>query len=82
MIGHAIRVGRAVRQVSQLDLSLSIGCSPGRLWKIEKGLVAPTRSELRSIAQTLDLPILLELESPPPRRRWRTPRPPAGRRRA
>ncbi|NRR32193.1 helix-turn-helix domain-containing protein [Oxalobacteraceae bacterium] len=53
---HKLRELRAMRNMSQKDLSLRCGCSTGYLSRIESGLCAPVNSPLLArIADVLEL---------------------------
>ena len=50
---NRLRVIRAERGISQLDLALKIGLSPNRYWRIENGYTQPTQRELDRLAASL-----------------------------
>lgn len=56
MKGNTLRVRRAERRVSQLDLAVQLGMSPNRFWRIENGYALPTEAERAAIAQALGVP--------------------------
>ncbi|KXK26782.1 MAG: Helix-turn-helix motif protein [candidate division WS6 bacterium OLB20] len=54
-LGSIIRDYRKRAGVSQLDLEMAIGASPGSLSRIENGIVNPTKETLLNIADVLKL---------------------------
>ena len=50
---NCLRVARAERRITQLDLAHRIGINPGRYWKIENGYVEPTSQERSALARAL-----------------------------
>ena len=56
MNANRLRIARARLPVSQLNLALAAGVGPGRYWKLERGLVAPTADEKAVLADLLGLP--------------------------
>ena len=53
MKGNTLRVRRAERRISQLDLSREVGIGVNRFWRIENGYADPTDEERASIASAL-----------------------------
>jgi predicted transcriptional regulator len=51
--GEAIRVGRAIRHMTQARLGRAVGVSPVKICLIEQGKVAPKPDELRRIWNAL-----------------------------
>jgi transcriptional regulator with XRE-family HTH domain len=50
---NRLRVQRADRRITQLDLAIKIGMSTGRLWRIENGYLSPTETEKAALAKAL-----------------------------
>lgn len=48
---NRLRVLRAERRVSQLDVSLAIHINQNRYWRIENGYTVPTSSERAALAK-------------------------------
>lgn len=50
---NRLRVLRADRRISQMDLALEVGMGRDRLWRIENGYTEPTEDEMVAIANAL-----------------------------
>lgn len=50
---NRLRVLRAEKRTTQMDLAAKAKISVGRYWKIENGYVEPTRGERAAIARAL-----------------------------
>ena len=48
---HRLRVLRAKREISQLELASQLGWKLGRLWKIEHGYLEATAEERAALAR-------------------------------
>jgi transcriptional regulator with XRE-family HTH domain len=47
---NTLRVRRAEKEVAQYDVSVAIGMSRDRYWRIEKGYAVPTDEEREALA--------------------------------
>ena len=51
--GPAIRIARAVKDLTQLDLAQKTGLSQGMIHRIEDGIIKPSGEQLRRIWDAL-----------------------------
>jgi len=58
-MGNRLRVLRAERRVSQLELSKRAGVHPSRYWRLENEILDPTPDEQGAIARALGVDIAL-----------------------
>ena len=54
--GRAVRLGRALRELSQRDLATRAGLTPGYISLIEKNLRSPSSSTQETLARSLGIP--------------------------
>lgn len=52
-VGNRLRVLRAERDVTQMDVARDAGISHNRYWRIENGYEQPTADECKSLAKAL-----------------------------
>jgi transcriptional regulator with XRE-family HTH domain len=50
---NQLRVLRAAKRITQMDLALKVGMAQGRYWKIENGYLVPSDTERARIAKAL-----------------------------
>jgi transcriptional regulator with XRE-family HTH domain len=58
---NRLRVLRAEREVTQMDLALKAGLSQSRYWRIENGYEQPTTTERAKLAKALRVEDVEEL---------------------
>jgi transcriptional regulator with XRE-family HTH domain len=55
---NRLRVLRAEKEVSQLDIAMKAGVKEYRYWRIENRYVIPTPDECAAIAKALKVPVV------------------------
>lgn len=64
-LGTKIRSARERRGILLKDLAAKCGVTPSLLSQVERGLANPSLNTLRSVAESLDVPLVTFFEEPP-----------------